>query len=83
MKDSEFPQVELISNETQTFPDQGCTRCPICGKVFYVRLNTTWTYKLINKHDKQRFMCGWNCFVKAEKLQATSKQQKQPWRNLI
>lgn len=41
MKDSEFPQVELISSETQTFPDQGCTRCPICGKVFYVRLNTT------------------------------------------
>lgn len=76
MRDSEFPFIELISKEQQTFPSDGCTRCPICDKVFYVRLNTAWIYKLTNRYEKQRFMCGWNCFRKAEDLHKASMKYK-------
>lgn len=72
MRDNEYPTIKLISKKTQAFPAHGCTRCPICGKVFYVRLNTSWIYKLVNIYGKLRFMCGWNCFREAEKLHKAS-----------
>lgn len=76
MRDSEFPTTKLISSQTQSFPAHGCTRCPICDKVFYVRSNKSWIYQFINRHGRTRFMCGWNCFRQAEKLHKASMKYK-------
>lgn len=67
MLEKDYPITDLKSSKAQ-FIDMGdrCTRCPICGKVFYIRNVDIYIYKLRNKKGFQRIFCSYNCKRTAE-----------------
>lgn len=69
MLEKDYPQVELNEAKTQFYnPEDRCLKCPICNKVFFVRLIDNYIYKMNNIKGYRRVFCGWNCYRKAETL---------------
>ena len=69
MLEKDYPQVGLNEEKSQFYNSEDrCLKCPICGKVFFVRLIDNYIYKLNNIKGNRRVLCGWNCYRKAEDL---------------
>ena len=77
MMECDYPTVELTSDKSQSTTDGGCTRCPICGKVFYLPDITQWAYKVTNNHYIPRYMCSWTCLNKAKEVLKPSRKYKE------
>jgi hypothetical protein len=68
MREQDYPYVQVESNEVQRISKERCFKCPICHKVFFVHIIGKWSYKLLNKHEKQRVFCSWSCLRKGDKI---------------
>ena len=76
MLDKDYPYVNLNSTQSHYVSEDGCIRCPVCGKVFYVAIPNSWAYKTMNKHWINRYMCSWSCLNKAKKSVETCRKYK-------
>jgi len=69
MLEKDYPQVELNEAKIQYYNlNDKCFKCPMCGKVFFVRSIDNYTYRMNNVKGFKRVFCGWNCYRKAENL---------------
>ncbi len=79
MRDRDFPYIEFDSDETQILFDKRCTRCSICGKVFNIPIIESYTYKITNPKGKQRLLCRWTCYRKAEQICKNKRSYKEQY----
>lgn len=76
MLDKDYPYVELNSKAIHGVCTDGCLRCPICNKVFYIPYTRDWVYKTPNNYYRNRYLCSWSCLNKARQRVTPNRKYK-------